>query len=240
LERSYDFLENVAPPEVQYAAAGPEAVEFFIRKAISEHGILSLRGFRTLWKDLLDREVDLGEARSELARRVETGQLSVVRLEGQVEPLYYPASDTPLLADLQNGVLPPAWLPLNDSTGEQVIFLSPLEIVSARGRAKALFGFDYTWEIYKPQAKRSYGPYTMPVMYGDRLVARIDCRLDRPNKTLIVNGCWPEAGFEAGEPFSRALAKSLADFACFLGAERWDTMDAIFDQRSTRGNGGLR
>jgi uncharacterized protein YcaQ len=223
LERSYDFLENVAPPERQVAATEPEAVKFFTRKAISQHGMVSLRDFRLLWQDVVERRVELAEARSELARRVEAGELAAVRIEGQAEPSYFPAADTGLLAGLQNGALPPAWQPAcpgDDPAEPQVTFLSPLETVSARGRARALFGFDYIWEIYKPAAKRSYGPYTMPVLYGDRLVARLDARHDRPNKTLVVNGFWLEPWFVPDPAFSLAFDEALADFARFLGAER--------------------
>jgi uncharacterized protein YcaQ len=44
----------------------------------------------------------------------------------------------------------------------------------ARGRAKLLFGFDYVWEVYKPEHKCKFGYYTLPILWSDRLVARFD------------------------------------------------------------------
>ena len=88
--------------------------------------------------------------------------------------------------------MPAAWAPLETTTEEEATFLSPLDPVSARGRAKPLFGFDYIWEVYKPVEKRSFGYYTMPILWGDRLVGRFDPKLDRTTGTLVINGLWLE------------------------------------------------
>ena len=119
---------------------------------------------------------------------------------------------------------------MGPTTDDEVIFLSPLEYVSARGRAAKLFDFDYIWEIYKPQAKRVYGPYTMPILYGDRLVGRMDSRHDRKSKTLVINGLWLEDWFTAGEAFAAALNKGLARFISFLGAEKINHSALAFEQ----------
>jgi uncharacterized protein len=72
-----------------------------------------------------------------------------------------------------------------DATGDDddKRFLAPLDPVSARGRAKILFGFDYVWEVYKPEHQRRFGYYTLPVLWGDRLVARFDSKFDRTTNT---------------------------------------------------------
>jgi uncharacterized protein YcaQ len=96
-----------------------------------------------------------------------------------------------------------------------------LEIVSARGRAKELFGFDYIWEVYKPLELRRWGYYTLPILYGDDLVARLDPKLDRKTGTLIINGFWLEEDAPADDPaFADALGKGLARFAAFVGARQ--------------------
>jgi hypothetical protein len=115
--------------------------------------------------------------------------------------------------------VPAEWTPLEDQEDE-VVFLAPLEFVSARGRAKGIFQFDYKWEIYKPAATRIYGPYTLPILYGDQLVGRLDAKLDRPNRTLIVNGVWPEQSFQTDAKYQAAFERGLAHFARFLGAEK--------------------
>lgn len=116
-----------------------------------------------------------------------------------------------------------AWAPLETSTTEEVVFLAPLDHVSARGRAKVLFGFDYVWEVYKPEHQRKYGYYTLPVLWGDRLVARFDSKLDRAANTFVILGLWLEdEAFGKDEAFANALACGLARFVTFLGANKID------------------
>ncbi|RPJ49777.1 MAG: hypothetical protein EHM21_06335, partial [Chloroflexi bacterium] len=114
-------------------------------------------------------------------------------------------------------------------------FLAPLDPVSARGRAKVLFGFDYVWEVYKPEPLRKFGYYTLPILWGDRLMARFDSKLDRATNTFTILGLWledaPPVGGEppyggqslgSAEAFAEALARGFARFAAFLGASRLD------------------
>jgi uncharacterized protein YcaQ len=112
---------------------------------------------------------------------------------------------------------------LEISTTDEVVFLAPLDPVSARGRAKLLFGFDYVWEVYKPEHLRRYGYYTLPVLWGDRLVARFDSKLDRTTNTFIILGFWLEdQALGTDEMFAEALARGFARFVTFLGARRLD------------------
>ncbi|HEV2405337.1 MAG TPA: crosslink repair DNA glycosylase YcaQ family protein, partial [Ktedonobacterales bacterium] len=109
------------------------------------------------------------------------------------------------------------------STTEEVVFLAPLDPVSARGRAKALFGFDYVWEVYKPERQRTFGYYTLPILWGDRLVARFDSKLDRTTNTLVILGLWlEEETLGKDEAFATALARGFARFVTFLGASTLD------------------
>jgi uncharacterized protein YcaQ len=219
-ERVYDFLVNVAPAELQWSATEDQAVQFFTLKAVSHLGLVDERRFRLILKQLTERPVDVSETKAKLAEMIESGQLASIHLEKRKEPLYFPVADTPLLETLSQGSIPAEWLPTHTSTATEVVFLSPLEYVSARGRAKELFDFDYVWEIYKPASIRKYGPYTLPVLYGDQLVARIDLKLDRQSKTLIINGFWLEEWFRPDDAFALAFAKGLDNFANFLGAKQ--------------------
>jgi uncharacterized protein YcaQ len=81
-----------------------------------------------------------------------------------------------------------------------------------------LFGFDYTWEVYKPAAQRKYGYYVLPVLYGDRFVARFDPAFDKRSRVLTVANWWWETNVEPDEAMIGALAECLRAFARYLDA----------------------
>jgi uncharacterized protein YcaQ/predicted acetyltransferase len=104
-----------------------------------------------------------------------------------------------------------------------VAFLAPLDPLAwDRDLLVRLWGFDYRWEVYVPAAKRRYGYYVLPLLYGDRLVGRIELRADRAADTLRVLGLWFEAGFEpeADPRFAPALADALHAHRGFSGVRR--------------------
>jgi uncharacterized protein len=139
--------------------------------------------------------------------------------------------DQPHLDDLLAGRIPAAWQPIGPTTSDEVTFLAPLDIISARGRAKPLFDFDYIWEVYKPADKRRWGYYVLPVLYGDRLVARIDPKLDRKTKTLHILGFWAEDSFDAHDPaFVAAFGRAVANFTQFHDAASVN-LDGITDAK---------
>ena len=94
------------------------------------------------------------------------GDIIEVQVEGWKAVHYALGSDARLLRDLSAGRVPKAWTPLETTTTEEVVFLAPLDHVSARGRAKVLFGFDYVWEVYKPEHQRKFGYYTLADLVG--------------------------------------------------------------------------
>ena len=121
--------------------------------------------------------------------------------------------------ELLAGRTPSTWRPLGPSTEDEATFLAPLDPVSARGRATSLFGFEYIWEIYKPVELRRWGPYTLPVLWGDQLVARFDARMDRSTATLVVNGLWLEDdAFAKDDAFAVAMQRGMARLRRFLDA----------------------
>jgi uncharacterized protein YcaQ len=119
--------------------------------------------------------------------------------------------------------MPKAWKPIGPTTLDEVNFLAPLDIVSARGRANKLFDFEYLWEVYKPIHQRRWGYYTLPILYGDNLVARLDPKLDRVTMTLQIKGFWVEEDAPVKDhAFASALALGLIRFSKFLEAQKMD------------------
>ena len=173
--------------------------------------------------DAFHRDVPFSKAKQIREAMLADGDIIEVQVEGWKAVHYALSSDAEALRDLSTGGVPKAWTPLETTTTEEVVVLAPLDPVSARGRAKVLFGFDYVWEVYKPEHQRRFGYYTLPILWGDRLVARFDSKLDRTTNTFVILGLWLEdKALGKDEAFAEALARGFARFVTFLGASKLD------------------
>jgi hypothetical protein len=95
---------------------------------------------------------------------------------------------------------------------DRVTVLSPFDgLVKDRERAEKLWGFRYRLEMYVPKAKREYGYYVLPLLAGDRVVGRVEPRLDRKAGTLEVLGAWGDTS---------RLDEALDHLSSHLGATR--------------------
>lgn len=223
-ERVYDFLENIAPAELNFTASLRQAEKYYAHKVIASYGVIQLRPWKNYFSAFFQSKMSLKEARHLLEVLVNAGDLSLIEIEGSKEQWYVLAEDQPRLEILTDGGIPVEWQPVGATTQKEVVFLAPLDIVSARGRSNWLFDFEYLWEVYKPAAKRRWGYYTLPVLYGDRLVARLDPKLDRSSGTLLINGFWLEDAALGEEPdFAVALGRGLENFCRFLQVQRVHT-----------------
>ncbi len=219
----YDFRDNIAPSHLNEAASEEEADDFFARKATAFFGLVREAKWGGGFSGFIERPVSRAEAQVWLTKLTEQGTLTSLKVEGSKERWYALTSDIPLLTTIEAGVIPAEWQPLTTTTREEAVFLAPLEIVSARGRANWLFDFEYIWEVYKPAEQRRWGYYTLPILYDDLLVARLDPKLDRKTSTLVINGFWLKDQALAGNSdFAAALARALAHFMTFLKAQKLD------------------
>lgn len=221
-DRIYDLRERVLPSEYDYAAPKAEAEDFLGKKIIAFYGMAREPSWKTAFGEYIHRKVPAQDAKEHIERLIEKKEISRVRVEGFSENFLICNSDKAHLAELEAGRVPKAWKPKGPSTLEEVTLLAPLEIVSARGRAKKVFDFDYVWEVYKPLHQRKWGYYTLPILYGDDLVARLDPKLDRATNTLHILGFWLEDDAPRDSAFADALAEGLKRFADMIGAEKID------------------
>jgi uncharacterized protein YcaQ len=220
-ERVYALTEAVAPPSALREVDEAEADDVLALKVVAAAGLARLNGVAATY--IYGRKATAAKAEEWRERWLGDGSLVEVRVEGWRATQIALGSDATLLADLEAGTVPAAWEPLETTTEEEATFLSPLDPVSARGRAKPLFGFDYVWEVYKPVEKRSFGYYTMPILWGDRLVGRFDPKLDRTTGTLVINGLWLEDdGLARDAAFADALAAGMKRFVRLLDARLLD------------------
>jgi uncharacterized protein YcaQ len=100
---------------------------------------------------------------------------------------------------------------------DRVALLSPFDrLIHDRERTEALFGFRYRIEIYLPKEKREFGYYVLPVLFGSRLIGRIDPAFDRKAGVLRINAVHAEPEAPTGAwPAVRAQIDALA---AWLGA----------------------
>ena len=218
-ERTYALTEEVAPAHLIYESGEAEADRFLIMKEVGFGGLARISRTSESWQ----RGEPDRAAKKLLGAMLADGDLVEVMVEGWKPVHYALASDAKMLRELSAGRIPKAWRPLETTTTGEVVFLAPLDPVSARGRARVLFDFDYVWEVYKPAHQRKFGYYTLPVLWGDRLVARFDSKLDRTTGTFVILGFWLEdTSLGKDEAFAEALRRGFARFVTFLGARKID------------------
>ncbi|HUN21661.1 MAG TPA: crosslink repair DNA glycosylase YcaQ family protein [Anaerolineales bacterium] len=151
------------------------------------------------------------ERRATIARLLAQGKLLAVQVAGLPKlTLYLRAQDEPTLVQAENASPAPV----------QAAFIAPLDnLIWNRNLIAQLFGFEYKWEVYTPAEKRRYGYYVLPVLAGERFVARADFRFDKKQRNLQLNGWWWERDVQADGTLRQAVEVALAKFAHYLGAE---------------------
>jgi uncharacterized protein YcaQ len=148
-----------------------------------------------LW-DLADRvypdvspvAADGAEGRRD-ARRLTS--LGIARSKGPIcpaEPLDAGGAGEPSTIDGVRGMWRVDPAQLGQPFRGRAALLSPLDrLVADRRRVAEIFEFDYQLEMYKPEAQRRWGYYALPVLYGDRFVAKLDATADQDTGVLRVN-----------------------------------------------------
>ena len=147
----------------------------------------------------------------------EAGEIVPVQVEGIRFPLYLLSEDRPLLDTVLAGEI---------DTKARLEFLAPLDpMLWDRKLIEALWDYRYSWEIYTPPAKRKYGYYVLPMLYGEDLIGRIEAVADRKSATMIVRGLWLEEGVKTGKKMMKAIEKAVERLAVFNGCEAiiWET-----------------
>jgi len=141
---------------------------------------------------------------------IANGDLVEIVVEGISERLYARSESEPHLREIL----------ADDSYTPRMELVAPLDcLLWDRKLIQKLFGFSYTWEIYAPAAKRQYGYYVLPLLYGESFVGRVETVAERKTGVLRVKGVWWE-----GRSYKTELKRCLKRFAAFneCGEVVWD------------------
>lgn len=215
-ERFFDLPQRAVPADFlrRSEEMEPEAAwAALLEKYLRAYRVFDLGDFRFGW-----RRMAAAERRAVVAGLVQAGQVVPLQIEGVRRQYYVLAADLDRLRAWAREAPAEEPLPVEGP----VRFLPPLDnLLWRRERLLDLFGFAYTWEVYYPPAKRRYGYYAMPILAGDRLIGRMDPRLDRTRGRLVVRLLQIEPDLSLTSPLRRALQEGLEAFARFHGAGDW-------------------
>lgn len=198
-QRVYDLTERVLPTAVDTTPPRPaEVARYVVRRTLAAQGIVT--GREAAWWSK-----DRKRVAAALAELVDAKEVMEVRVEGGETPYFTPS------AALDSG--------LDRAPDNRTVrLLSPFDnLIIDRARALRFFGFEYRLECYTPEPKRKYGYFTLPILWGDRLVGRLDPKAERKEGRFVVRKLVFEPGFREVDALRPALDRALRELAAFHG-----------------------
>ncbi|KKL53250.1 hypothetical protein LCGC14_2277320 [marine sediment metagenome] len=200
-QRVYDLTDRVLPAGVDTAAASPaETARFVVRRVLACEGISNLRRWWIGDRARTDRAI---------AQMIDAGEVASVQVAG-VDGRFPHYALTESLAGLSRR-----------RGRKRLHLLSPFDnMVIWRGRLETFFDFHCKLECYLPAARRRYGYFCLPILWGERFIGRLDPKADRKDGTFIVRKLIFEPGFTDHDAVAGPLAAKLNAFARFNECER--------------------
>ena len=203
----YDLAKNHLPESI-LKAKNPcrDEYEFITWRVLRRIGAVGLLWDKNSTAFLgIDLKADL---RKKVLSDLEADKkIKAVMVEGIKVPFYYRAEDDALMQEVLAG---------SANLKPRMSFIAPLDpLLWDKALVKALWDFTYSWEIYTPASKRKYGYYTLPIIYKDRFVGRIEAVPDRKEGVLNVKGLWWEPDTRQTKALNSELERTLKNFAKF-------------------------
>jgi len=206
-QRLWDLAERVVQQPPQRDAIDAEAfADRRVRSAVARLGFADRREIR-------DRVPILpaAEAQAAIDRLIADGSLQRVDLRADPErEAFMLAEDLPLIDSLTGR----GWRP-------RTTLLSPFDpLIRDRERTERLFGFHFRLEMYVPKDLRKFGFFVLPILYGDRLIGRVDPKMDRRRRVLDVRAVHVEPDAPVDDAaVGHAVGDAIRELGTFLRAE---------------------
>jgi uncharacterized protein YcaQ len=103
---------------------------------------------------------------------------------------------------------------------EYIRILAPLDnLLWDRILVYKLFDFQYSWEVYVPEEKRKYGYYVLPILYQNKIIARMEPVRQEANKPFRIKNWWWESNVSKNSKLKHAIENGLKLFAQYLDAD---------------------
>jgi uncharacterized protein YcaQ len=204
VQKIFDLPARVLPAGMDVKMPSrSEAAEYHVRRALRALGIAAPQELHYLQ--------DAGQAsaaREALSALIKRGEAVETRVADLPKLRLFALRDA---------------LELNTPVENNIVrFLSPFDnLTIQRKRLNWLFDFDYVVEIYVPMEKRKYGYFVLPILWGDRLIGRMDAKANRVGRQLVIHNLVFEPTFQDFEAVKSAFGSALNDFTRFQECDQW-------------------
>ena len=216
----YDLNENLLPKKIlMFGDAFHDEKDFlkwYIKRRVGSIGLVNNKNDGA-WIGQFIRNREL---RTEILRELtEEGELIELQIEDAKETYYIRKEELGLLKKCETNAKKSA----GSKTKTQkpaAHFIAPLDnLIWDRGMLEDIFHFKYTWEVYVPAAKRKYGYYVLPVLYGNRFVARFEPEKNNGKEPFRIKNWWWEPDVEVTDDMKEAVREACVRFGKYLGTE---------------------
>lgn len=202
--KSYDLTSRVYGLDLKrgYPVQTAQVEPGHILGRIDNVGLLPSTGTGSGWL----RTGTGKEIKSILMKLKDSGDIKTVTIGKAPGNYVLRAEDLPLLEAAQQKRIT-----------KRVSFIAPLDnLMWDRDTIKAVFNFDYRWEVYTPVEKRTYGYYVLPILFGDRFIGRIEPAVNPDRNVLEIKGFWLEDETVWTPGLRKSIDEYLEHFLSYL------------------------
>ena len=205
----YDLIENCIPNNIlNEAEPWPDDFDHKKWRVLERIGSVGL-----LWNRPSDAWLGIGDLKADTRNKIfdsllDQGKIIPINVEGIKHTLYCRSEDERIFGLIRKKELAPA--------KNRCEFIAPLDnMMWDRNLIKAIWNFDYKWEIYTPQAERKFGYYVLPLLYGENFIGRIEPAFDKKTKKLEVKNLWYEEGIKRTKDIKEKVEAAVKKFEAF-------------------------
>ena len=205
----YDLIENCIPQDI-LNADDPYSDDFDHKKwrVLERIGSVGM-----LWNRPSDAWLGIGDLKAEVRNKIfdsllEERKIVPIHVENIRYTLYCLAEDAGIIETIRHNA--------DSQYNNRCEFIAALDnMMWDRNLIKAIWGFDYKWEIYTPQAERKYGYYVLPILYGETFIGRIEPVYDKKSQKLTVKNIWYEPDVKITKTIEKDIESAVERFENF-------------------------